>query len=386
MKQNTQPSSALGEFLLCACQPGAEDALRGQAALVLPGIRPGAWRRGVVTFRLPEGDAPSLDQLTADLVFAHAVIHSLGQVSGDSPEALVCETIARSHAANVQPATVHVWNRVTPAGRGVLPAIEAVGAARRLLLEALGLDPMHPAEAQPGECVLDCVIDSPTRWWVGWHAAGSVPSRWPGGFHPAAGEPLPDGIVSRAWLKLDEAIRVFEIPLASGERVIELGASPGGACQRLLEAGLHVVGVDPALVDPVVAARPRFTQWRMRAREVPLERFLGCDWLVADMSIDPKSTLAAVGRVATARGVRLSGIIATFKISDWSRAAELSGWLDCVRSWGFEPRARQLSTSGQELTVVAQPRNGGKKSRSSKRPTSKIKGRPPRPAKRPRAE
>jgi 23S rRNA (cytidine2498-2'-O)-methyltransferase len=214
--------------------------------------------------------------------------------------------------------------------------------------------------------------------------AESIASRWPGGFHPSAFSGLPEGVVSRAWLKLDEAIRVFGIPLVRGQRAIELGASPGGACQRLLEAGLDVVGVDPALVDPVVASRPRFTQWRMRAREVPLEKFRGCDWLVADMNIDPKSTLAALGRAATAKGVNLLGIIATLKIPDWSRATELAGWLDTIRSWGFEPRARQLSTSGREVCVVATP--SGVAPRPPRHARKKINRRGPHRAKRPPAE
>jgi 23S rRNA (cytidine2498-2'-O)-methyltransferase len=161
--------------------------------------------------------------------------------------------------------------------------------------------------------------------------------------------------VSRAWLKLDEAIASFDLRLTAGERAIELGAAPGGACQRLLEAGLEVVGVDAALVDPVVAAHPRFTQWRMRARDVPLRRFHGCDWLLTDMNIDPRSTMDALGRVVTAPGVRLRGIIATLKLPDWSRAAEVPGWLEKFRSWGYEPAARQLSTGGREVCVVALP-------------------------------
>lgn len=411
IQKSASPVTKSDEFLLCGCQPGAEVALREQASRVVPGVRPGVWRRGVVTFRLPEAAAPSLDRLAADLVFARTVVHSLGQVTGDDPQGLARAAVDMVQASDAAPQNVHVWNRVMPAGPGAGEAVQATTAARRALLEALGIEVTHPVEASRGERVLDCVIDTPTRWWMGWHSAGSVPSRWPGGFYPADGDALPAGVVSRAWLKLDEAIRIFEIPFAAGQRVIELGASPGGACQRLLEAGMHVVGVDPALVDPVVAARPRFTQWRMRAREVPLDRFHGCDWLVSDMSLDPKSTLAALGRVATARGVRLSGIVATLKITDWSRAAELAGWLDTIRSWGFEPRARQLSTSGREIAVVALPRVGGKTPRQEGRPASragtkeratgkppakplrqdrrppaKLTRRPSRPAKRPRAE
>ncbi len=159
--------------------------------------------------------------------------------------------------------------------------------------------------------------------------------------------------VSRAWLKHDEAIVTFEPALDPGQRAVELGAAPGGACQRLLEAGLDVVGIDPALVDPVVAAHPRFMQWRKRARDVKLREFRGFDWLVCDMNIDPVSTMESLGRIVTAPGVRPRGIIATLKLPEWSRAAALPDWLASFRGWGFRPQARQLSTGGREVCVVA---------------------------------
>ncbi len=376
-----------------ACQGGAEATLRQRAAVVAPGLRPAAWRRGVVTFRVGEtaaaGDLPGSEPgpaLLAELVFARAAIHSLGQVTGGDPSALARAAVSLATASGTRFATAHAWSRTDSPGRGPRLATDPAPVVRASLLESLGLAADTPPVAALGDLVLDCVLDEPGRAWVGWHRAADVASSWPGGVHPAAAEPLPPGIVSRAWLKLDEAIRVFGIPLAAGERAIELGAAPGGACQRLLEAGLRVVAVDPALLDPAVAAAADFTHWRMRARDVPLERFRGCDWLVADMNIDPKSTLAALGRVATAPGGHLAGIIATLKIPDWSRAAELPAWLDTFRSWGFEPRARQLSIAGREVCVVARPAGGRRvgggvsRLRAGRRPATQ------RPARRRRAE
>ncbi|NCA11371.1 hypothetical protein EBR56_06125, partial [bacterium] len=203
----------------------------------------------------------------------------------------------------------------------------------------------------PGAVVLDCVLDAPDRWWVGWHVADSRQGCWPGGIYPRS---LPPGKVSRAWLKLDEAIASFKIEFDPDARAVELGAAPGGACQRLLEAGLVVTGIDPALVDEPVATHPRFEQWRMRARDVRLRQLRGFDWVVADMNIDPTSTLDAIDRVLSAPGKPPSGIIATLKLPNWSRAADLRGWLDRFVGWGYAPRARQLSTGGREVCVVAE--------------------------------
>ena len=371
-----------------ACQGGAEATLRQRAAVVAPGLRPAAWRRGVVTFRVALSPAPGAAResgpgpaVAADLVFARAVVHSLGQVTGKEPSALAEAAVSLARSAGTGFVNAHVWSRTESPGRGPRLATDPAPAVRASLLELLGVPAETPPVAARGELVLDCVIDEPGRAWVGWHRVADVASSWPGGIHPAAAEPLPPGIVSRAWLKLDEAIRLFEIPLTAGEQTIELGAAPGGACQRLLAAGQRVVAVDPALLDPAVATAAGLTHWRMRARDVPLEQFRGCDWLVADMNIDPKSTLAALGRVATAPGVHLAGIIATLKIPHWSRAAELPAWLDAFRSWGFTPAARQLSTAGREVCVVARPASG-------RRPASPVSRRRARrrPARRRRGE
>jgi 23S rRNA (cytidine2498-2'-O)-methyltransferase len=360
MSDATSSATTPGGFLLCACQGGAEAALKARMAEVLPAAKPAAWRRGIVSFKLPPADgspAAGSAALPADLlerlVFARTAVHSLGQVTGSDPAALAAAAIELAGRAGF--ANVHVWPRQFEPGPHGAEAVAAAAEARRILLVACGLASDLAPVAGVGDRVLDVVIDTPDRWWVGWHAAAAPSTCWPGGIYPPATTPLPETVVSRAWLKLDEAITTFGIAWRPGARVVELGSAPGGAGQRLLEAGLDVVGVDPALVDPTVAAQPRFTQWRMRAREVPLRRFVGVNWLLADMNIDPRSTLASLGRVATAQGVKLQGIVATLKIPDWSRAGELPEWLAAFHTWGFEPRARQLSSGGREVCVVARP-------------------------------
>jgi 23S rRNA (cytidine2498-2'-O)-methyltransferase len=137
------------------------------------------------------------------------------------------------------------------------------------------------------------------------------------------------------------------------QRACELGAAPGGAAQRLLAAGLEVIGVDPANIDPRVANHPRFTHWQKRARDVRVKDLRSCDWLVTDMNIDPTSTMAALERVLKTSGRRPLGVIATLKLPDWSRAEDLDGWLSRFASWGYQPRVQQLSSGGREICLVA---------------------------------
>jgi len=361
------PQLLASGFLLVGCQGGAEPALEQRQQQCFPELRKAVWRRGLVSFRLPEPngntDEPAaawrhmaVPPLLADrLVFARAAIRSLGQVSGANDEQRVAATRALTGQAAF--ATVHVWKRDL---RLALEA-EPIHAA---LATAYGL----PATAQPpvaGSLILDCVIDTADRWWIGWHLASTPADCWPGGRYPGS---LPSEAVSRAWLKLDEAIALFELPLEPGQRACELGAAPGGAAQRLLAADLEVIGVDPASIDPRVADHPRFTHWQKRARDVRVKDLRNCDWLVTDMNIDPTSTMAALERVLKTSGRRPRGVIATLKLPDWSQADDLDGWLSRFASWGYQPRVRQLSTGGRELCLVALRRGrrpGGKPSGQS---------------------
>jgi len=334
-----------GAFLLATCQGGAEASLCRRQEAILPAVSKAAWRRGVVTFRLGDFDPP--DDFFPDLIYARAVVRSLGQVSAASDSERVAAV--RALVAHAAWDNIHVWHRDPRLESQTEPRIDPL-AIRGMLLAAYGKPASLAPAVRPGDLVLDCLIDAADRWWVGWHRAHSPSSCQPGGMHPRE---LPADKVSRAWLKLDEVIATFGVDLRQGQRAVELGASPGGACQRLLEAGLKVVGIDPALVDDRVAAHPNFEQWRMRARDAKVKNFRGFDWIVADMNIDPKSTLASIGRIVTTGGVKPTGIIATLKLPDWSRADDLPGWLDQFRAWGFTPRVRQVSTAGREISVVA---------------------------------
>jgi 23S rRNA (cytidine2498-2'-O)-methyltransferase len=340
---------------------------------MLPSLQRAAWRRGVVTFRLP-ADGPFPDDFFPELVFARSCCRCFGQVQGADDTARLEAALALAGPGPWQ--AVHVWRREPRIG------VDTATLAARLAARTGGV----AGTARPGDAVLDCLVDSPERWWIGWHrASSSPPSQWPGGEYASPLHAEAAKKVSRAWLKLDEAIAIFRLPLSSGQQAIELGCAPGGASQRLLEAGLDVIGIDPALVDPEVAAHPRFRQLRMRARDVKLREFRSCDWLVCDMNIDPTSTMEAIGRIVTglrgrsagglrgtyAGGLRgaytgglrgaytggLRGIIATLKLPDWTRAASLSGWLETFNAWGFSPAARQLSSGGREVCVVALPRS-----------------------------
>jgi 23S rRNA (cytidine2498-2'-O)-methyltransferase len=160
--------------------------------------------------------------------------------------------------------------------------------------------------------------------------------------------------VSRAGLKMHEALLWSGFQMRPGERCVEIGSAPGGASQYLLARGLEVVGIDPAEMDAVVLADSRFRHIRKRSKEVPRSEFVGVDWLTCDVNLPPNYTLDAVKAIVSHPGVLFKGMLLTLKLVEWSLAEEIPKYLERIRSWGFRQIcARQLHHNRQEICVAA---------------------------------
>lgn len=317
------------------------------------------------------------DDFDLQSVFARSYGFSLGKVRGDSLEILARGALELARGREY--ARLHVFPRdVAPAGtRGHVPQIsltpdprirtptpapayepgftaasrEAERALRQYWTELMGTPEPERRIARPGDLTLDCVLVEPGEWWVGYHRARRWASRRPGGLSRIK---LPDDAVSRAYLKMEEALRWSRLPLEAGQTAVELGAAPGGSCQALLRRGLAVTGVDPAEIDPLVLAHPRFTHVRKRAAEVRRREFRGVRWLAADLNVAPGYTLDTVEAIVRHPQVNIRGLLLTLKLPAWELADEVPSYLARIRSWGFRHvRARQLQYNHQEFCVAA---------------------------------
>ena len=346
------------DFIFATCQIGAETAVKGEIGRRWPDFRFAFSQPGFLTFKLPEGHGLA-DDFDLEAVFARAYGFSLGKVSGQSPEELIAAAWESCNCRTVQ--RVHVWqrDRASPGDHGYEPAITpAAVETHRLLVEGCPYshslarnagDPSQPA--RPGDLVLDCIILTPNLWWTGYHRSSSIPSRYPGGMMPLE---MPPEAVSRAWLKMEEALRWSQMPIPRGARVAEIGSAPGGASQALLARGLLVTGIDPAEMAPAVLRHPRFTHIRRRSTQVRRREFRKIRWLTADMNVAPNYTLDAVEAIVTHAEVNIRGLLLTLKLPDWSLAERVPEYLDRVRSWGYNVvRARQLQHDRREICVAA---------------------------------
>lgn len=203
----------------------------------------------------------------------------------------------------------------------------------------------------PGQLVLDCIVVDPNQWWIGYHRASAVPSRWPGGL---PGITRPERMISRAYLKLEEALRWSRMPVQSGDQCAEIGSAPGGASQALLSHGLQVLGIDPADMDPRILGHDNFTHFKMRGADVRRKEFRDVRWLMADINVAPSYTLDTVEAILSHAQVNVRGMLLTLKFLEWKLADELPAYIARVKSWGFaDVRVRQLAHNRQEVCLAA---------------------------------
>ncbi len=350
-------------FLFMVCQSGAENALKNEVTRRHPTFRFSFSRPGFVTFATPE-DMARDRKFQPNCTFTRTWGYSLGKVNGTDPQQLVAETwalLVSRFPKDVlsQFRHLHVWERDAdvPGENGFEPGISVLADEMGELLLAARPDigqewPLVLNEdAAEGDRVLDCVLVEPGEWWVGWHRANRIETRWPGGVPEID---VPSDMVSRTFLKTAEALKWSEFRLTPIDQAIEIGSAPGGSCQALLLAGLDVVGVDPAEMDPLVVENPRFKHVRGKAKDLKRSVFSDARWLLADASVAPNYTLDTVEAIVTHEKVEVEGLILTMKLTSWELADEIPLFNKRIRGWGYDKvRSRQLAFNRQEFCIVA---------------------------------
>ena len=119
-------------------------------------------------------------------------------------------------------------------------------------------------------------------------------SRWSGGMAHYKQEIWE---VSRSMYKLMEAFEVFQITTAGGEKVLDLGASPGGWSSVLMRRGMRVTAVDIEEMSEKIKDQKALEFIKANIEEVDLGDKV-YDMLVSDMSLNPTKMAKAFCRAA----------------------------------------------------------------------------------------
>ncbi|HEX4924533.1 MAG TPA: SAM-dependent methyltransferase [Bdellovibrionales bacterium] len=99
---------------------------------------------------------------------------------------------------------------------------------------------------------------------------------------------------SRAYLKLWELFTVHGVRPQPGDRVLDLGSSPGGWTWVLAQLGCQVLSVDKAPLAPEVAALPNVESLKKDAFTLAPESAGPVDWLFSDIICYPERLLELV--------------------------------------------------------------------------------------------
>lgn len=204
--------------------------------------------------------------------------------------------------------------------------------------------------------IIISILCTSQKSYLGISSAEANLSSWPGGARHYAQTPEQ---ISRAEFKLLEALETFDVELPAQGHVLDLGAAPGGWTRLLLDAGLQVVAVDPAHLDPRLAKHKRLQHYYGYAEgylEEALHKHSRFDIIVNDMRMDARE--AARLLVKASRCLRPDGfIISTLKLPHTTGAinplATLKEAISILSKRYGVVQAHQLFHNRQEVTVFA---------------------------------
>ncbi len=368
---------APGTFLFATCAPDLTAWCKAEVARLHPALRLAFSRPGLLTWK---GDTlPGEDEPLWLGPFARVAGHSLGRATSAVEAAALIAARGRSGRNHL-----HVFARLPARGEsdstraaddgGPAPQAETIAINERAdqdLRERLG-DRLQPrSEVRPGDRVFDVILPPPgepeAAWLVGVHRHGDRASPHPGGPRAVL---VPEDAPSRAFAKIEEAIDWARVPVRTGQRALEIGAAPGGACLALLRRGVSVVALDPAALDarltpyftPEKSSAPTLHHLRIAAGDLTAAMLPGpVDWLLCDMNLAATVALGYVERIVSllrrsggARGGGPRGVIVTLKLNDEHMVRGLPRLLDRVGHLGFGvARAAHLPSHRKEVVAVA---------------------------------
>ncbi|MBU6374825.1 MAG: hypothetical protein KGQ59_02410 [Bdellovibrionales bacterium] len=335
--------------------------MKEELARNYPRLRFAFSRPGFITFKDFEGSPLSPDfQLRS--VFARSYGVSLGNVDASDPVPEIitaAEEISRSFENSLL--RLHVWERseFVPGEEppGYISGVVARELESRLRIQAPQI--FYPGlEAKVEELVLDVIVletKEKPKVFLGFHRHQREHDPWPGGEIPVE---LPTSAPSRAFLKLEQAIRWGRLPLAAGDTAVELGSAPGGASYSLLLRGLEVWGIDPGAMSPVVWTDPRCEKRfhhvkkafsDLNEKDLPSS----AQWVVLDINGPARVSLPYVEQLLLRYKPELMGAVLTFKLNDPKHSRHIPEWITRLSELGLrQVRARQLPSNKREICVI----------------------------------
>lgn len=243
---------------------------------------------------------------------------------------------------------------------GVSPAGYRLEYLRHRVADRLAERGVEVARANRERVLSVCA--TPRGIVVGTNPRRDALSDWPGGRVRLANR---DGRISRAEFKLEELFGAGDLALPAAGIALDLGASPDGWTRLLRLRGLTVWAIDPAPLDPRLAADPGVHHVPTTAGRFLATTGRSFDLVVNDMRMPPKLS-SELMLTAADRLVPNGFAVQTLKISPQDAVTTVNAALTILRRRYAIERARQLHHNRDEVTVVMRRAAGGGPPRKSR--------------------
>lgn len=160
---------------------------------------------------------------------------------------------------------------------------------------------------------------------------------------------------SRAFKKLIEAQKILGSFITNQDRVLDLGASPGGWSYVALEKGAQVTAVDRSVLDSKVMERPELEF--IKADAFRFETDENYDWVISDIISAPERVIELIEKWPIQRAI--PHFIFTIKFKGEENYQVLKLIKNSLRSYQGQVIFRQLNVNKNEVMVM------GKRSQST---------------------
>lgn len=330
------------EFIFALCNSGAEKALKLEVESMKLPWRFSYQKKGFIAFKADPQNGPfTLKSLNEPVAFARRLCLSLGK------------------AASAEAATDLIYK--------ICDSQTLIHRARYFdhKMEGIREDPLSlPKRPQYGQCIGTIAEIAPGEFFAGLHIHENFLSPDPAG--DSATE-MPQSSPSRAWLKIEEAIRFFDLTFTKKDIVVEVGCAPGGVVLALLDRGVSVIGVDPANMAEIVrkyeipernAAVKPGTPWFYHCRKPAAlagkkDLGNGVTWFMSDMNQSPEVVIRECLRF-TKMAPQIRGVLMTLKLTELSQVVDKNNWFTMLANGGFKTmKLQSLSVNHRELALLA---------------------------------
>lgn len=152
-------------------------------------------------------------------------------------------------------------------------------------------------------------------------------------------EELSQEIPARAYLKMQQAHHVFNLDIKANDSIIEIGSAPGGISYYLLNLGVHLLSIDPAVMSSILTEKfdSHFTHLKKSIFDVK-RNFLpkNCEWVVSDLNLPGDLNVQQVSRIIEYYP-NIKGAFLTIKTPNKDELKKIEKWMKVFKKFQVIP-------------------------------------------------